>query len=426
MCKKFQVLIVGGGNAGISTAAQLLKKEKTLNIGIIEPSKKHYYQPAWTLVGAGELTQESTVKPQKDVMPKGVFWIENKVLTFQPEQNQLTCEDGSVYEYDYLIVAPGIKINWDGIEGLSETLGKNNVCSNYDFELAPKTWEFIKNFKGGIAVFTNPSTPIKCGGAPHKIMYLACDYWTKKGIMDKTQVHYVSGSASIFGVKEYAATLEKILKKHNIQTHFNSKILSVNGEASEIIFETTDTPSNVIKKFSPQEGTHGCYSISAKSGDEAVSHITLNHDFLHVVPPMEAPDFIKASVLADQKSPYGYVEIDQYTMQHKRFANVFSLGDCTNAPTSKTGAAIRKQAPVVVENLLSLMRGKELKAKYQGYTACPIPTQYGKLMMAEFDYSNTPKMTFPFDQTQPRWSMWMFKKYLLPWLYWKKILKGEA
>lgn len=426
MSKKYQILIVGGGNAGISVASQLLLKNSQLSIGIIEPSGKHYYQPAWTLVGAGELSQKSTVRDQKECMPKKATWIQNSVATFQPDLNLVTCSNGDIYEYDFLIVAPGIKIEWDAVEGLKETLGENNVSSNYAFELAPKTWEFIKNFKGGIAVFTNPSTPIKCGGAPHKIMYLACDYWAKKGVLEKTQVHYVSGSASIFGVKEYAATLDKILKKHDIHTHFNSKLISVDGNSGEIQFETTDTASNILKKFKPQEGTHGCYSISAKTGDEAISHIKLKFDFLHVVPPMGAPDFIKDSPLADEKSPYGYIEIDQYTMQHKRFSNIFALGDSTNAPTSKTGAAIRKQAPVLVKNLLAKIDGKPIEAKYDGYTACPIPTEYGKLMMAEFDYTNSPKMTFPFDQTKPVWIMWVFKKYLLPWLYWNKILKGTA
>lgn len=426
MSDKFQILIVGGGNAGISTASQLLRKDKSLNIGIIEPSKHHFYQPAWTLVGAGELSQKSTVRTQESVMPEGVTWLQERASTFQPEENKVTCENGREVEYDYLIVCPGIKIDWKAVDGLVETIGENHVASNYDFKMAPKTWEFIRNFEGGIAVFTNPSTPIKCGGAPHKIMYLACDYWEKKGILDKTEVHYVSGSASIFGVKEYAATLDKVLEKRNIHTHFNSKLLSVNGPEQKIEFETTDTPSNVMKKFKPMEGTHGCYAISQKSGDEAVSHITLKFDFLHVVPPMSAPDFIRNSPLADPKSPFGYVEIDQYTMQHKRYPNIFALGDCTNAPTSKTGAAVRKQAPVVVQNLLSVMNGGTADDRYTGYTACPIPTEYGKLMMAEFDYSNTPKMTFPFDQTVPRWDMWMFKKHLLPWLYWNKILKGTA
>lgn len=152
----------------------------------------------------------------------------------------------------------------------------------------------------------------------------------------------------------------------------------------------------------------------------------MKYDLLHGVPPQSAPDFIKNSPLADAANPLGYVEINKQTMQHSRFPNVFALGDCTNAPCSKTGAAIRKQAPVVVDNLLAVLSQKELQAEYTGYSACPIPTQYGKLMLAEFDYSNTPKMTFPFDQTKPRWSMWIMKTTLLPWLYWNKILKGKA
>lgn len=396
-----KVLIVGGGNAGISVAAQLMRKTKSLDISIIDPSEKHFYQPAWTLVGAGEFNIKDTERNELDYIPKGVKWIKDAVATFEPEQNQLTTQSGKKLTYDVLVVAPGIQLDWNKINGLKETLGKNDVSCNYSFEAAPYTWEMIKNFKGGKAVFTSPSTPIKCGGAPHKIMYLACDYWQKKGILDQCEVHYISGAGTIFGVKEYAETLKEVLKKFKIHTHFNSNTIEISGDAKEIVFEEKMTDGQLVKQ-------------------------KMSFDLLHAVPPQSAPEFIKQSPLTDPKNPYGYVEIDKNTMQHSRYPNIFALGDCTNAPCSKTGAAIRKQAPVVVENLLSILANKQPVMHYTGYSACPIPTQYGKLMLAEFDYSNTPKMTFPFDQAKPRRSMWMLKKYVLPWLYWNKILKGTA
>lgn len=401
MNNQFEVLIVGGGNAGLSVAAQLLHNKSGLSIGIVEPSDKHYYQPAWTLVGAGEFDIADTEKNEKDYIPAGSTWIKDAVATFEPEQNQVTCKSGAKYTYKILIVAPGIQIDWYKIKGLSDTLGKNEVSSNYSFDIAPYTWELIKNFKGGIAIFTNPSTAIKCGGAPHKIMYLACDYWRKKGILDQCEVHYISGAGVIFGVKEYAETLEKVLAQNHIHTHFGANTVAIDGKSKTILYEQKNAAGEIVQK-------------------------SMNFDMCHTVPPQSAPDFIKKSPLADANNALGYVEINKNTMQHSRYSNVFALGDCTNAPCSKTGAAIRKQAPVVVENVLKVLAQQTPTAEYTGYSACPIPTQYGKLMLAEFDYSNTPKMTFPFDQAKPRWTMWLLKKYVLPWLYWNRILTGKA
>lgn len=424
MANHYQILVIGGGNAGLSVASQLLRKRKDLNIGIIEPSEKHYYQPAWTLVGAGIFDINKTIRKEKEVMPKKATWIKDAVAAFEPTANKVTCSSGAEITYDYLVVCPGIQLDWNKIKGLEETLGKNNVSSNYAFSHAPYTWEMIKNFKGGTAVFTNPSTPIKCGGAPHKIMYLAVDYWRKKGILDQCDVHYISGATMIFGVPEYRETLEKVLKAGKITVHYNANTVAVDGTAKTIEFETKDTPEQVAQSLPTTAAA--CYSIHEKTGPEPSTSVTLNFDLCHVVPPQSAPDFIKNSPLRDAANPHGYVEIDKNTLQHSRFANVFALGDCINAPCSKTGAAIRKQAPVVVTNLLAVIDQKAVTAKYEGYSACPIPTAYGKLMLAEFDYSNTPTMTFPFDQTKPRWTMWMLKTKVLPWLYWNKILKGTA
>ena len=423
MANHFQILIIGGGNAGLSVASQLLRKRSNLKIAIVDPSEKHYYQPAWTLVAAGIFDINKTVRKEKDVIPKNTTWIKEAVSEFEPTANKVKCVSGTEITYDYMIVCPGIQLDWNKIKGLKETLGKNNVSSNYSFEHAPYTWEMIKNFKGGTAVFTNPSTPIKCGGAPHKIMYLAVDYWRKKGILDKCDVHYVSGATVIFGVPEYRVTLEKVLKKGNIKVHYSADTIAIDGNNKTIAFETKNTE---FVKQSLSKSRAGCYSIAEGKEADSVSRVTMNFDFCHSVPPQSAPDFIKKSPLRDQTNVLGYVEIDKNTMQHSHFPNVFALGDCTNAPCSKTGAAIRKQAPVVVTNLLEVMDKKALTASYDGYSACPIPTQYGKLMLAEFDYTNKPKMTFPFDQAKPSWLMWILKTKVLPWLYWNKILKGTA
>ena len=396
-----KIIIVGGGNAGLSVASQLLHKDKSLQITIIDPSEKHYYQPAWTLVGAGVYDINKTVRNEKDYIPKGTNWIKDAVETFLPEENKVICKSGSSYQYDAMIVCPGIQLDWQKIKGFKETLGKHEVSCNYSFDIAPYTWELIKNFKGGTAVFTNPVGPVKCGGAPHKIMYLACDYWRKQGILDKCNVHYLSGAGVIFDIKEYAATLTEVIKNNNIKLHFGVNVNEIDGANKTIYYEE-------------------------KNKDGVVERKEMKFDMCHTVPPQSAPDFIKNSPLADPNNPYGFVEVNKTTLQHSRYPDVFALGDCTNAPCKKTGAAIRKQAPVVVQNVLAVLANQQMSAEYNGYSACPIPTQYGKLMLAEFDYTNTPKMTFPFNQAKPKWTMWILKTKILPWLYWNKILKGTA
>ncbi len=394
-----QIIIVGGGNAGLSVASKLLLKNKRLDIAIVEPSEKHYYQPAWTLVGAGTFNIADTEKDEVNYIPKQAKWIKDAAATFDPDNNALTCASGAKYSYAVLIVVPGIQLDWGNIAGLKETLGKNDVTSNYLFKTAPYTWELVKNFKGGTAVFTNPPTPVKCGGAPHKIMWLACDYWRKQGILDKCNVHFISGGSILFGVEEYRKTLQEKADEYGVHIHLKQNVTRIDGPGHNIYYKNNDG-SNM------EEAMH--------------------FDMLHVVPPQSAPDVVKTSPLADPSTPLGWIEVDKHTFQHTRFKNVFSCGDVCNAPASRTGAAIRKQAPVMVEHIMAYLNGTTSKASYDGYSACPIPTQYGKLMLAEFDYSNKPKMTFPINQAKPRWTMWLLKKFVLPWLYWNKILQGKA
>ncbi len=393
----YQILIIGGGNAGLSTASKLLIKDRSLKIGIIEPSEKHYYQPAWTLVGGGTFDINDTVKDEKQFIPKGATWIKDAVATFEPEQNQVTCASGEKYTYDYLVVAPGIQLDWGKVKGLKETLGKNGVTSNYKFELAPYTWELLRNFKGGNAIFTNPNTPIKCGGAPQKIMYLVGDYFLKHGLKEKSNIHFYSGGGVIFGIKEYADTLNEVIDRYGIETHFKHNLVEIDGPKKLAWFE-----------------------------DAEGNRVEVKFEMIHVTPPQSAPDFIKNSPLAVPDNAFGWVDVDKFTLRHNRYPNIFSLGDVASTPNAKTGAAVRKQAPVLVENLLHVMKGGSLSGKYTGYGSCPLVTGYGKLVLAEFDYDNNRMETFPFDQSKERWSMWMLKKHVLPWMYWNRILQGRA
>lgn len=393
-----QILIIGGGNAGVSVAAKLLLQNKSLDIAIVDPADKHFYQPAWTLVGSGVFDIRKTMRNEADVIPKGCKWIKEKVIGFQPEQNRVTLATGDTIQYQYLVVAAGIQLNWDEIKGLKETLGKNNVCSNYSYDHAPYTFECIKNFKGGKAIFHNPTTPVKCGGAPHKIMYMAADYFRRHGVLKNSNIQYWSGAAKLFAVAKYEKTLLKVCERANIDLNFNVKLVAVDGPAKKATF----------------------IGVGESNKDQ---EYVVDFDMIHVTPPQGAPDFIKQSPLANAA---GWVDVDKYSLQHNKYPNVFSLGDAAALPTSKTGAAIRKQAPVVVGNLLEAIQNQALTHKYDGYTSCPLVTGYGKLVLAEFDYENKPKETFPFDQSKERWSMYILKRYILPWMYWGRILPGKA
>ena len=395
MKTQYQIVIVGGGNAGISIAAQLLRKDSSLDIAIVDGAKKHYYQPAWTLVGGGEFNIQDTERDEASVIPAGTTWIQQMVSGFKPEENKVTLADGTDVGYDYLIAAPGIQLNWGEIKGLKENLGKNGVCSNYSFETAPYTWECIQKTRGGKAIFTNPHTPIKCGGAPQKIMYLAADYFKKQGI--DSQVEFWSGGTRVFGVEKYENTLKKVIARYGIQTQFFVKLDEIDGP-------------NKKAKF---------VGIGESNKDQ---EYWVEYDMIHVTPPQSAPDFIKKSPLANAA---GWIDVEKHTLQHNSFKNIFACGDAAALPVSRTGAAIRKQAPILVSNLLAVMKGKSMTASYDGYSSCPIITGYDKLVLAEFDYNNTPVETFPFDQSKERWSMYQMKKYLLPYLYWNQILPGK-
>ncbi len=395
MKNHYQIIIVGGGNAGISIASQLLRQDASLDIAILDGAKKHYYQPAWTLVGGGEFDIKETERDEKSVIPTGATWIQQMVQSFKPEENKVILADGTDLGYNYLISAPGIQLNWGDIKGLKETLGKNGVCSNYSFETAPYTWECIQQTKGGKAIFTNPHTPIKCGGAPQKIMYLAADYFRKNGV--NSQVEFWSGGTRVFGVEKYENTLKKVIAHYGINTQFFVKLVEIDGAAK-------------IAKF---------VGIGDSNKDQVYE---VAFDMIHVTPPQSAPDFIKSSPLANAA---GWIDVEKHTLQHNTYKNIFSCGDAANLPVSRTGAAIRKQAPVLVHNLLALIKGEEMNAFYNGYSSCPIITGYNKLVLAEFDYNNTPTETFPFDQSKERWSMYQMKKHILPYLYWNQILPGK-
>lgn len=420
MDKQCQVLIVGGGTGGIMTAAQLRRKDKHLSITILEPSDTHSYQPAWTLVGAGAFKFSKTKRPESSLIPPGVEWIKDFATTFEPEKNIVHTRQSGPIHYEVLVLATGIQMDVDALPGLKEALATDSVCSNY---LDPeKTFEVLKRFKGGNAVFTQPATPIRCGGAPQKIMYLAEEYFTRSGVRDQTNIIFATPGTVIFGTKDFADELNRILKKKDIRFKPFYKPVQIDGVKKEITFEYIKKDALVSAEMLDQQ-------VGETSDDP--HRITIKYEMLHTAPPQSAPDFIKQSPFAYQDGPNkGWIKVDIKTLQSPDYPNVFALGDSAALPTAKTGAAIRKQAPVVVENVSRMLKQMRISEKtYDGYSSCPIVTGYGKMLLCEFKYDNVrssdPLLSKFVNLAREQWSMWVLKKYGLPWLYWNMMMKGR-
>lgn len=394
-----EIVIIGGGNAGLATAAQLRRAGQE-DVAVIEPSTTHDYQPLWTLVGGGCAPAAASRRSESSVMPQGVAWLRDRAEQIDPEAQQVSTGGGVRVGYDHLVVAPGIQLDWDKIPGMEPALDTPSVSSNYRFELTTKTWQAIKALRSGTAVFSMPAGPIKCAGAPQKIAYLAADYWRQQGVLDQIRVVLVLPTPGMFGVKEFADELEKVVAHYGIEVHKNSEVTAIDPDGRQVTITITNTPAGSSQQ--------------------------IGYEFMHVVPPQSAPDWVKSSPLADPDNPGGYVQIDKNTMQHTRYGNVFALGDAGSSPNSKTGAAIRKQTPVVVENLRASIAGTPLSASYGGYASCPLTTARNKMLLAEFDYTMRPAPSIPLiDTTHERRDMWYLKRYGLPFLYWNFILKGR-
>jgi len=397
---RHRIVIVGGGTAGVTVAARLRRAGES-DIAVIDPAVVHYYQPLWTLVGGGAATIARSARLQASVMPQGVHWIEDGAAELDPDSKTVVTESGARVGYDVLVLCPGIELAWDLVPGLAEAMRTPYVSTNYTAELAPKTWEIVRRFRGGNAVFGAPGSPIKCPGAPQKAAYMSCDHWRRTGVLSNANVIYASGTGGIFGVPEFARVLGSVVERYGIDARFNHELVEVDPDAREAVFETTGAQGKVRQ--------------------------ALPYDLLHTAPPQRAPAFVRESPLGGKDNPFGWVSVDRHTLRHSVHPEVFSLGDVCDAPTSKTGAAIRSQAPVVAANVIATLAGRELPARYDGYAACPFTTARGKMLLAEFDYSMAPHPTIPFIDTQrERYDMWLLKRYGLPFFYWHLMLRGHG
>lgn len=397
---QFQVVIVGGGAAGIATAASLLRRAPDLRIALIDAADVHYYQPGWTMVGGGIFEARSTARMMKSLIPRGVNWIKSSVAAFEPERNKVALDDGRYIEYLQLVVCPGLKLNWEGVDGLADTLGRNGVTSNYLFQLAPYTWELVRKMRAGRVLFTQPAMPIKCAGAPQKAMYLSADHWRREGVLKNIDVQFCNAGAVLFGVPEYVPALMEYVKTYGITLSFGQTLTSVDGPARKATFTRI-------------------------AADGTKTAFTTEFDMIHVVPPQIAPDFVRVSPLADAQ---GWVDLDPALLRHKRYENIFGLGDAGNTTNAKTAAAARKQAPVVANNVLVQLGRVKANARYDGYGSCPLTVERGKVVLAEFLYGGKVSPSFPqwlIPGTCPSRLAWILKERVLPPLYWHGMLKGR-
>lgn len=396
----YDIVIVGGGAAGLAVAASLKSRKSSLDIAVIDPADIHYYQPGWTMVGGGIFEASDTAKTMGSLIPRGVTWIKSAVAAFEPKDDAVILDGCRVVKYKRLIVAPGLKLAWDRVEGLEATLGKNGVTSNYRYDLAPYTWNLVKNMKEGRAVFTQPPMPIKCAGAPQKAMYLSGDHWTRAGVLKDISIDFMNAGGVLFGVKDYVPALEGYVQKYGVNLNFFHNLKAIDGEAKKAWF-TVAKP------------------------DTTPTEVEVEFDMIHVVPPQIAPDFIRVSPLADAA---GWVDVDQATLRHKTYDNIWSLGDVMNAPNAKTAAAARMQAPVVAQNVVDDINGRSATAQYNGYGSCPLTVERGKIVLAEFGYGGALLPSFPkllIDGTKPSRLAWWLKESFLPPFYWKGMLKGR-
>jgi sulfide:quinone oxidoreductase len=397
--RTFDVVIVGAGSGGIAAAASLKKRAAGMRIVLIDPASEHFYQPGWTMVGGGVFEAPTTRRDMQGLIPSGTDWIQEHVAKFHPADNTVELANGDLIGYGHLIVAPGLKLNWSAIDGLEETLGKNGVTSNYRYDLAPYTWELVQSLKQGKALFTQPPMPIKCAGAPQKAMYLSCDHWKKSGALKDIDVHFFNAGAVLFGVADYVPALQSYVDSYGADVHFTHTLTAIDGDKRIAHFD--------------------------KKTDDGSEPVTMEFDMIHVCPPQCAPDFVADSELSDAD---GWLDVDMYTLQHKQFPNVWGLGDVMNTPNAKTMAAVRKQVPVVADNLMAARAGKDPSQGYDGYGSCPLTVENGKIVLAEFGYGGKLLPTFPgwlLKGTKATHTAWILKKQILPAVYWRAMLKGR-
>lgn len=410
---KGKIVIIGGGAAGLSMAARLKRWISDPDITLIDPSDRQYYQPGFTLIASGVYTPDEVWKKQEDCIPSGVKWVKDAVAAVDPVKNEVTTKANGKISYDFLVLTPGLQINWEKVEGITQaSLGEGNAHCIYDFDGAQKTWKAMQEFvqKGGKGIYTDTYTKHKCGGAPKKICLLTEHQSRKQNRREAVDLNFYTASKQLYNVPFFTPRLLEIYEERNIPINLNTRVKGVDTATKQVHFERRE-----------------------KVGDQTiVTPFVEDYDFLHFTPPMSAPDFVREAGLGWTEGDLAadaWVMADKETLIHKTYPNIISLGDAAGIPTSKTSAAIRMQVPIAAKNLISIMEGKEPTEIYDGYAACPIITDYGHVLLCEFDYNKKEKISFPFnliDTSKEQWAAWLLKVYVLKPMYFYGMLNGYA
>jgi len=389
----FDVLIIGGGNAGLSVAARLLRRG-VVSVGVVEPLAVHTYRPLLSYVGGGQASRSSAERTQESVTPDGCTWVQDSAVGVDAESQTVRCRGGRVYRYTDVVLAPGLVPDEDELDDVFTAVDTDAVASNY-LDHAEKTWQLVESMSAGHAVFTVPRPPVSCTGTTLKPLFLAAAYWSRMGRLDDIDITLVVDRPDLLGVAEIDDRLRGYLDEIGVQVLSNATVTGVHASERK---------------------------LAVRVGDDVEQK--LPYDLLHLVPPFRAPRWIEASGLADNAA-HGVVDIDPKTFRHRVHANVWSLGDAANVDTDPSGGAIRRQSAILVDNLLAARHGGPFK-EYDGYTVAPIATDANQLMFGEFDRTGlTSSLPSFLDPLKPRRWAWAFDRYGLPQMYWNLILKGR-
>ena len=391
-----RVLVVGGGTAGMSLAARL-RRHGFHDIGIVEPSTLHFYQPGWTLVAAGRVAPEWTARETKSLVPAGVHWIHDRAEEVDPDARIVHTRTHQRVGYDFLVLAPGMQLDWGRVPGLEEALRTSAVTSVHRFDLAPKTWDALRAFRGGTALFTVPAGPVRAPGSALSAAFLAAALFRRRGLREASALVLAHGADALFPVPEYARALERVAVRRGVEVRARRELVEVRPQAREAVF-------------------------AVGGGDETE---TVEYDLLHVTPPMSAPDFVRRGPLADG-SAAGWVDVDPHTLRHVRYGDVFALGDAAALPTARTPAAIRRQLPVLERNLVRAMSNQEPDSRYDGRSATPVLTG-GGVLLCETDYAGRPRPSVPLlDPFRPHRALYAAERFAAPFAYWHRMVRGRG
>lgn len=388
-----QVVVVGGGNGGLSVAGRLRRAGIT-DIAVVEPSQTHYYKPLFSHIAGGTARASEAVRPQADVMPDGVEWIPDAVNAVDPQNRRVHLASGDTLRYDQLILSPGIRNDWDAVPGLDEAMNSPHGASNYDFALARKASQLLRSMRSGTVVFVQAPGPASCAGAAQKPMYQACAYWRAMNVLHDIHVVLLVPTPTIFGIPEIDAELQRSIDEYDIDVRTGTVLHEVDPDERTIVF-----------------------------GSDEGERQQLRYDLLMVEPPQKAPEWIRASGLADDA---GFVAVDPRTLRSTTHPEIWALGDAAGTANSKSGGALRKQTKVLAENLRAVVDGRDPTSAYDGYGVCPFTVSRSTAVFAEFDDQLRLMPSLWRSSYRESRMNWIIDRQIFPQVYWHMILQGRA